>query len=317
MSGMSTRRDFLRRTVSAAGLATMGLAEGSPAVGRLFAKEGRRPLRLAICNETFSDWPFEKACAASAEYGYSGIEIAPFTLGKYVTEISARRREELRKQAEQAHLQVVGLHWLLAQTEGFLLTSPEASVRRKTAEYLAELARFCADLGGRLLVFGSPKQRNLLPGVDRAQGMRYATDVLRSVLPVLEQTGVVIALEPLSPKTTNFLTCAADGVELINLVASPHCRLHLDCLAMSTETTPIPELIRKHRNHFVHFHANDPNGQGPGFGKLDFVPIFRELRAVDYSGWVSVEVFDGKAGGERLARESIRYMRECLERAGA
>jgi sugar phosphate isomerase/epimerase len=281
------------------------------------AAQSRRPVRWAICNETFEGWPFEKACATAVECGYNGLEVAPFTLASYVTEISAERRKELRRQAERAHIEIIGLHWLLAKTEGFLLTSPDASVRRKTADYLSALTQFCADLGGKVLVFGSPKQRNLLPGVTRDQGMDYATEVLHAVLPVLEKTGVVMALEPLTPQSTNFLSCAADGVELMNRVASPCCRLHLDCRSMSSESTPIPDLLRTYRTQLAHFHANDPNGLGPGFGKLDFVPIFRALREIDYSGWVSVEVFDFKLGGDHLARESIRYMKKCLARADA
>jgi len=125
---------------------------------------------------------------------------------------------------------------------------------------------------------------------------------------------VTLALEPLSHRITNFLQTAAEAVELIGRVDSPHCRLILDCLAMSTEPTPIPDLIRKYQKLLVHFHANDPNSQGPGFGKLDFVPILRALSDIGFAGWVSVEVFNYKPGAERLARESIQYMRKCLEK---
>jgi sugar phosphate isomerase/epimerase len=280
----------------------------------IFAAEPSPGFRWALCNETFVDWPFERICDATAACGYAGIELAPFTFAKSANDISSGRRGEIRRQAKRAGLEIAALHWLLAKTEGYHLTSPDARVRRRTAEYLASLARFCAEVGGRLMVLGSPKQRDLMPGVDRIAGMHYAAEVLRAVEPVLEQTGVVIGLEPLSPKATNFLTTAAEGVELVRRVATPHCRLHLDCLAMATETTPIPDLIRRHRAMLVHFHANDPNGQGPGFGKLDFVPILNALREIDYRGWVSVEVFDYSPGGERLARESIRYLRQCADK---
>jgi sugar phosphate isomerase/epimerase len=78
---------------------------------------------------------------------------------------------------------------------------------------------------------------------------------------------------------------------------------------MASEPTPIPEIIRASARHLEHFHANDVNLQGPGFGDVDFVPIFKALEEVGYQGWVSVEVFDYSPGVERLAQESIDNMR--------
>ena len=121
---------------------------------------------------------------------------------------------------------------------------------------------------------------------------------------------MTLALEPLAPKETNFLFRSAQAVQLAKRVDSPHCKMMLDCKAMITEPTPIPELIREHRDWMAHFHANDPNLQGPGTGELDFVPIFEALCDVKFSGWISVEVFDYTPGPERLARESIAYMKK-------
>ena len=80
---------------------------------------------------------------------------------------------------------------------------------------------------------------------------------------------------------------------------------------MSSESQPIPEIIQANRDLMVHFHANDPNRQGPGMGQLDFVPIFRALKGIDWRGWVSVEVFDYAPGIERLVRESMSNMRQA------
>ena len=179
-------------------------------------------------------------------------------------------------------------------------------MRQRTADYLVELALLCGDLGGKVMVLGSPVQRNLAEGMTKSQGMAYAAEILCEVLPVLESNGVVLALEPLGPQETNFLLTAAEAVELIERVSSPQVQLHLDCKAMASEATPIVDLIRRNRDVLAHFHANDPNRQGPGFGSLDFVPIFQALKEIRYDGWVSVEVFDYSPGIERLAKREHR-----------
>lgn len=270
-------------------------------------------MKFAICNETFPDWSFEKACEFSRGCGYTGVEIAPFTLADYATDVSAGRRAELVRIARDQGLEIIGLHWLLAKTEGFYLTTPDKSVRSKTAGYLKELVRLCADLGGRVMVLGSPKQRNLLPGVTHAEAMQYAADTLREVVPALEDAGVTLALEPLGPEEGDFLRTADLGEELMHLVGSQNCRLHLDVKAMSTEAVPVCDILRKHAPSMAHFHANDPNRRGPGMGDVDFLPIFKTLQEIRYDGWVSVEVFDYSPGPERLARESIEYMQRVLK----
>jgi len=142
----------------------------------------------------------------------------------------------------------------------------------------------------------------------------YAADALSKIVPMLEKCGVQIALEPLAPTETDFLKTAAEGVELIQKIDAPRqIALHLDCKAMASENIPIPELISQNREHLIYFHANDPNLQGPGFGTLSFEPILQTLRGIGYGGWVSVEVFDYTPGIERLATESIRYLKNCLK----
>jgi sugar phosphate isomerase/epimerase len=272
-------------------------------------------MKFAICNETFLDWSFERAFAFAAKCGYTGIEFAPFTMANDVCDISAARRAEVRRQADAAALEVVGLHWLLAKTSGYHLTSPEADVRRRTAAYLQDLARLCRDLSGSRMIFGSPQQRNILPGVTPEQAFGYAAEIVARSLGVLEETGVTLCMEPLAPADTNFLNTAADAARLVEKIGHPNCRLILDCKAMSSEAVPIPELIRRYASMLAHFHANDPNLQGPGFGELDFVPILAALGEIDYQGWVSVEVFDYSPGVERLARESIENLENALAEA--
>ena len=59
--------------------------------------------------------------------------IAPFTLAKYVTDISAAERTRIREAAARAGIAISGIHWVLVQAEGMHLTSPDAATRERTA----------------------------------------------------------------------------------------------------------------------------------------------------------------------------------------
>ena len=274
-------------------------------------------MKFAICQELFVDWEWERQCRFMAETGYTGIELAPFTLASRITEVTADRRRELRVVAESHGLTICGLHWLLAKTEGLHLTTAAAAVRRATSQYLIELGNACGDLGGTVMVFGSPMQRNLAEGTTREQGLDRAAEVFRAAMPALADRGVKIAMEPLTPKETNFIISCADAVELMRLVDHPNFVLHQDVKAMLSETTPIPELIARYADVTGHFHVNDDNLLGPGMGRTDYHPIFEALLKTGYSGWVSVEVFDYSPGAEFIARESLRYMRSVMSDLGA
>lgn len=271
-------------------------------------------MKYAICNETFQDWPFEKAFSYARGLGYTGIEIAPFTLASSAYDVDAEQRATVRQQIKDADLECLGLHWLLAKTEGFYLTTPDKTVRKATGDYLAELARLCRDLDGSIMVLGSPQQRNLLPGVSHEEAMEFAAATIKTAMPVLEDCGVTLALEPLGPGEGDFLNTAASGIDLAQMVDSPNCRLHLDVKAMSTEEKPIAEVIRESKDWVAHFHANDPNLLGPGMGEVEFDSIFAALKEIDYQDWVSVEVFDYEPGIETICERSMDYMREVEAR---
>src|ERR1019366_8938191 len=197
-----------------------------------------------------------------AQLGYTGLEIAPFTLAPRITDVTLAQRHQLRTEAESAGVPIIGLHWLLAKTEGLQLTSPDAAVRQRTADYLVELARACRDMGGDLMVFGSPAQRRIPAGATRGQAVDYAVNCFQRALNGIADAGVRLCLEPLAPAEADFIQTAAEACEIIDRIKHPNFILHLDVKAMSSETTPIPDLIRTHAAITGHFHANDANRRG-------------------------------------------------------
>ena len=273
-------------------------------------------MKFAICHELFTDWDWERQCRFIAETGYTGVEVAPFMLAERIGQVPAEVRRTMRKQAAEYGLSIIGLHWLLAKTEGLHLTTSDASVRKATADYLVELGEACADLGGDLMVFGSPFQRNLEEGMTRGEAYDNAAEVFRAALPKIGERGVKICMEPLTPKETDFVNSCAEALELIELVGLRNFCLHQDVKAMlGAESEPLPVLIDRFKEQTGHFHVNDTNLLGPGMGETDYVPIFEALVKSGYAGWVSVEVFDYAPGAEAIARESFQNMQAALKAA--
>lgn len=272
-------------------------------------------MRFAICHELFEGWDWQRQCDFISEIGYTGIELAPFTLAERITDVSDEQLSECRKVAEDRGLAIIGLHWLLAKTTGLHLTTADASVRKATSDYLVALGRACGLLGGTLMVFGSPFQRNLTGGVSTEQAMENASEVLRTALPAIAEFGVEICMEPLTTKETDFVNTCAEAVKLIDMVGEPNLTLHQDVKAMlGAESDPIPDLIHRYRDRVGHFHVNDTNLLGPGMGETDYRPILKALQDSSYAGWISVEVFDYSPGCERIARQSFEYMQDILAR---
>jgi sugar phosphate isomerase/epimerase len=275
-------------------------------------------IKIGICNELFEGWALTRICRVVADLGYEGLELAPFTLAPSIRDVSAARRREVRSIIEDAGLATIGLHWLLAKTDGLHLTSPDPEVRLATGDYLVALAEATRDMGGTLMVFGSPKQRSLLPGVTSEQAASYAVEVFNRIMPAIGAAGIDLCLEPLGPTDTDFINTCAEAMALIERVDHPHLKLQLDVKAQCSERrATVPQLIRRHAPAAGHFHAQDVNLRGPGMGSIDFAPIMRALVEANYERWVSVEVFDFSPGAETTARQSIACLKDALAAASA
>lgn len=269
-------------------------------------------MKFAICNELFENWEFRRTVQFAAEAGYDGIEIAPFTLADSVKDIPGKKRRELKQIAMDAGLVVTGLHWLLVKPEGLHINHPNAAIRQRAIDYLKELIDFCADLDGTTMVFGCPKQRLILPDLDRNQGWDWAAETFSAIAPKAAERGVTFCLEALPATMTNLLVTNAEVMAMVKVINHPNIRMMLDVKSMCSETLEISDNIRNCQGFFRYVHANDANLRGPGFGEVDFKPIFQTLTELHYDGFVSVEVFDYKPNPVTIAVQSLEYMKKCL-----
>ncbi|MCF7669480.1 MAG: sugar phosphate isomerase/epimerase [Verrucomicrobia bacterium] len=269
-------------------------------------------MKFSICNEIYQGMELEDAIPLIAEEGYEAVEVAPFTVAGHVADVPAERRSRIKDKAEDAGIDVAGIHWVLIKPEGLHMTHIDKDIRRRTSEYFCDLVDFCADIGGRNMIVGSPKQRNVMEGVEFGQAWEWALDTFEDPVKRAEDRGVTICIEPLAAAETNFINTAEDAIRFVKTKQSSAFKIILDVKAMCTESKPIPQIIKESWPEFAHFHANDRNLKGPGFGEVDFVPIAAALKEVGYDGYVSVEVFKFEDGYAAIARASLAYLKKAF-----
>jgi D-psicose/D-tagatose/L-ribulose 3-epimerase len=276
-------------------------------------------MRIALCNEVLAGMPLQRQCEFAARLGYDGLEIAPFTLHASPEKISTAEAAKIRATVEASGLVVTGLHWLLVKPEGLSLTDPDATVRARTLEVMMHLIGLCAELGGAVLVHGSPGQRQIAPGETHGVALDRLRDALAQVALAAARVGVIYCIEPLSRRETALVNTIAEAAELVRSIDHPNLRTMIDCSAAGlTETDSIPSLIDRWlpTGLIAHIQVNDPNRRGPGQGEMKFAPILAALKRHDYAGAIAVEPFDYSPDGPGVAAFAAGYLRGLMEASG-
>jgi sugar phosphate isomerase/epimerase len=265
--------------------------------------------RHSICNEAFEGWKFADACKAMRKAGYTGIEIAPFTLAERPADVTADQRREYRDAMQSEGLQFVGLHWLMVSPKGLHVTTPDAAARARGWEHIRHLIDLCADLGPRgVMVFGSPKQRSTTGGATQAEATRNFIDGLAGVAPHAAERGVTILVEALPSDQADVILTLEEAASIVREIASPGVRTMFDVHNAINEADPHDVLVDRHFDLIRHVHVNELDGKHCGAGSYDFKPVLAVLKRRNFGGWVSLEAFDFTPGAERLANESLRHL---------
>jgi sugar phosphate isomerase/epimerase len=275
-------------------------------------------IRVSLCNEVLRELDFPAQCALAQRLGYDGLEIAPFTLSEQPDRLAPAHRAELRRIAEDHSLRITGLHYLLLAPPGLSITSPDAGVRTRTTDVIRALIGLCADLGGTVLVHGSPAQRRIEDGQSPAAALANATACFGAIAADAEAAGVTYCIEALAPPEAELINTVAEAAAIVDRIGSPALRTMIDtCAAARSERAPLPELIARWlpTGRVAHIHLNDPDRRGPGQGELRFGPILAALERHDYTGVCAVEPFVYEPDGPTCAARAIGYLRGLIETA--
>ena len=269
--------------------------------------------RFAICNEIYGKLPLVQTCRHIQRIGYSGIEIAPFTLGEQPSDISAVDRTRYRDIIRSEGLSLVAMHWLMVRPSGLHLTTSDRDLRERSWRHIIEQINLCADLGDDgVIVLGSSRQRSSVPGMSRQAASANFVEGLANVARHAAERGVTILVEALPIAYCDVITTLAEAVAVVYQIGSSAVRTMFDIHNAVDETEPHAVLVERYFDVIRHVHLNEMDGRHPGTGSYDFRPVLEVLRRRGYRYWLSVEIFDFAPGPERIASESLRFLKSQI-----
>jgi D-psicose/D-tagatose/L-ribulose 3-epimerase len=271
------------------------------------------PLRFATCNELFERMSFAEGCQAIRETRYAGIEIAPFTLAPNPVDLTRDDRQVIKGEIARNRLGFVGFHWILAAPPNLHATTPDKQQRQHTWQYLARLIDLCADVNPQpaettILVFGSPKQRSTVSGMNRADAAAIMTEGLARLAPQAASRNIQVLVEALPSNQSDVINTLEEAVAIVEQIASPAIQTMFDVHNTGDETLPHDILLRKYWRYIRHIHVNEMDGREPGQGDYDFAKLLTTLEELRYSGWVSLEAFDFSRDPRQVAAGALNHL---------
>jgi len=174
-------------------------------------------------------------------------------------------------------------------------------------KHLVSMIRLAHDLDTSIVVFGSPRNR-VRGDLDDDTANAIFAEFLTSLLPILEDCGIVLTLEPNAPEYgADYLTRYTDVVKLSDFISSPWVQPQVDTGCLFMVNNAPEQAVRERRP--AHVHISTPKLMPPP-GPIDHIALQRSLLAVGYEGWVVLEMLQATPKPLQAAIASAKWLAE-------
>lgn len=223
------------------------------------------------------------ACQKAAELGFDAVEV--FAPGP-----DAVNAETLKGLLEKNQLELAAVGTGAGMViHGLSLTDPNAEKRSKAKDFIRQMIGFGAPFGAPAII-GS-MQGKWGKDINRDDALKLLADGLEELGQHAEGQNVPLIYEPLNRYETNLITTMQDGAKFLDSLQTKNVKLLADLFHMNIEEADLAEAIRAGGSHIGHVHFVDSNRKAAGMGHMDFTPIAKALKEIDYQGYASAEAF--------------------------
>ena len=221
-----------------------------------------------------------------AKYGYDAIEL--------IGEPAQYDVADIRSLCAKSNISVSSICSIFTGPERDLV-SPDPKMRASAVKYCKDVADLAAGVGAPVFIVAPSPVGKMAPAADPRQEWQWAVSGIREAADYAQTKGVKICIEAWNRYETYFINRIDQALALKQDVERPNVGVMGDTFHMNIEDGSIPDTIRRAGRDLLHIHFADSNRAAPGRGHIDFAPILRALREINYQGYVTFELLPASA----------------------
>jgi sugar phosphate isomerase/epimerase len=282
-------------------------------------------MRLAFSTNAYLRFPFEEAAARIAAIGYEGLELMADVPHAWPAYLPAATKNAIRNAMEVNKL-------VFSNVNAFMMNAvddyrqkywypsfiePDPHYRRVRIDHTKRSLALCAELGAPHITTepGGP----LAEGQSWQSGADEFVEVLKPLAEYADKVGVLLLIEP---EPGLLIETSDQYLEIADRVNAPSIGLNFDIGHAYCMSEDIPKAIREKARHIKHFHVEDIAATRvhhhliPGLGAIDFPEVFRAIHEIDYTGWVTVELYPNIDDPDQAAIQALDVLKPLVAGTG-
>ncbi len=163
------------------------------------------------------------------------------------------------------------------------ITGPEVD-HAKVLEFCDVALERINALGGKVVVLGSGKARNVPEGFSHATALEQFTEFCHDLAPLAQKHDVTVVIEPLNTREDNLINTVAQGSSVVDEVWHPNLQVLADFYHIFADDEPLQNTVNA-GTRLQHTHLADTGRITAGLAEeeADFIGFFRALQAAGYT----------------------------------
>ena len=271
--------------------------------------------RLCVCIETIFPYtiPYEEQIRTCTELGFKAYEFWYHDMmrdgkGGWLEKENAKDLDVIHRMNQELGLKLVtfALNSPHADHGGNLVDDRGTEMMFRELDRLIPIVQKLGVL--QLITFVGDE----VPGEKRSALLKKAISSLRKMDKILEGTGIILTVEPLShPKYTGcLLPTVKDAGDMLREVGGKNVKMLYDVFHVQIMTGNILASLQEYIEYIGHIHISGIPGQlEPAEGELNLPLILKKLAEMGYGGYFGLEYYPLQEPVPSL-KKTIEYLKD-------